>query len=71
MTTSMITTVTAMMSGVVVPSSAEQKHIIWHITRNKETQKHSSECNKTMVVVESKIMVYTLADSTNDFSMML
>ena len=38
-----------------VPSSAEQKHTIWHETRNKETQKHSSEGNKHMVVVESKM----------------
>ena len=39
-----------------VPPSAEQKHTIWRETRNKETQKHSSEGNKHMVVhvVESK-----------------
>ena len=53
--TSMITTVTAMMSGVVVPSAAEQKHRIWHETRNRQTQKHSMEGNKHMVVVESKM----------------
>ena len=52
--TSMITTVTAMMSGVV-PSAAEQKHTIWHETRNRQTQKHSSEGNKHMVLVESKM----------------
>ena len=38
-----------------VPSSAEQKHIIWHVTRNKVTQKHSSDGNEHMVVVESKM----------------
>ena len=32
-----------------VPFSAEQKHTIWHETRNKEIQKHSSESNKHMV----------------------
>ena len=37
-----------------VPPSAEQKHTIWRETRNKETQKHSSEFIKHMVVVESK-----------------
>ena len=51
----MITTVTAMMSEVVVPSAVEQKHIIWHVTRNKVTQKHSREGNEHMVVVESKM----------------
>ena len=63
---------------VLVPSSAEQKHTIWRETRNKETQKHSSEGNKHMVVhvVESKsssipFMVYSLADNKNDFSMIL
>ena len=50
--TSMITTVTAMMSGVV-PSAAEQKYTIWHETRNRQTQKHSSEGNKYIVLVES------------------
>ena len=89
-TTSMITTVTAMMTDVgvapslgrllegcvllleltgavpvvvfalsvldaEVSSSAEQKYTIWHEIRNKETQKHSSEGNKHMVVVESKM----------------
>ena len=38
-----------------VPFSAEQKHIIWHVTRNKVTQKHSSDGNEHMVVVESKM----------------
>ena len=55
MITSMITTVTAMMSGVVVPSAAEQKHTTWHETRNRKTQKHSSEGNKHMALVESKM----------------
>ena len=50
--TSMITTVTAMMSGVV-PSAAEQKYTIWHETRNRQTQKYSSEGNKYIVLVES------------------
>ena len=61
-----------------VPPSAEQKHTIWRETRNKETQKHSSEGNKHMVlhVVQSKsssnlFMVYSLVDNKNDFSMIL
>ena len=54
-----------------VPLSAEQKHTVWYETRNKETQKHSSESNKHMVVVESTsssipLIVYSLADNTND-----
>ena len=28
-----------------VPSSAQQKHTTWHVTWNKETQKHSSADN--------------------------
>ena len=39
MITSMITTATAMMTDVVVPSAAEMKHTIWQVIRNKETQK--------------------------------
>ena len=54
-----------------VPFSAEQKHTVWYETRNKETQKQSSESNKHMVVVESTsssipFIVYSLADNTND-----
>ena len=56
-----------------VPSSAEPKHTIWHETRYKETQKHSSEGNKHMVVIEHKSSStpFSLADNTNDSRMML
>ena len=67
----MITTVTAMMSGAVVPSAAEQKHTIWHETRNRKTQKHSSEGNKHGSGREQNVthsIFGLLADNTNDYS---